>query len=229
MQQATELIVSNAGKYPEFRYYLSIMKKAEMNLSSQPDICIETCKSLLEGISKSIIERLDTTSERKELDKKEVGPLIKQAARLLKQEDNVIEDDFVSRCSSLAYALATLRNERGDISHGKAVPKATASNDRLSSLCLSMTGNVICYLLDAFYGLAPQPKQAEAKSIEIMEQEPDLPIIPYDDNTDFNDWLDGKYPLPEGRLIYSNALYELYYEDYIIQLEEFRENLGEEA
>jgi hypothetical protein len=226
MKQATEIIVSNAGRYPEFRYYISIMKKAERNLSNQPDICIEVCKSLLEGVSKSIIERLDPTADRKELDKKDVDPLVKKAAQLLKKADNIIEDNFVTRCSSLAHALATLRNERGDISHGKAVPKTASSNDRLSALCLSMTENVLCYMLDAFYSISPQPEEPSKEVDEVVEPEPDLPVVSYDENADFNDWLDEKYPLPEGRLIYSSALYELYYEDYVIQLEEFRDNLA---
>jgi hypothetical protein len=50
MKSAAELIIENAGRYPEFRYYLAIIKKAERNVSSQPDICIETCKALFEGI-----------------------------------------------------------------------------------------------------------------------------------------------------------------------------------
>lgn len=229
MKQVVELIVSNKERFPDFGYYISIAKKAERNLSNQPDICIETCKSLLEGVSKSIIERLDSTTKREELDKKDVGPLIKQAARLLRKADNVIEDDFVTRCSSLAHALGTLRNERGDISHGKAVPKAASSNDRLSALCLSMTENVLFYMLDAFYSIPPEPEEPSQEIDEAVEVEPDLPTVSYDDNCDFNDWLDDKFPLPEGRLIYSSALYELYYEDYIIKLEEFREGLeGEE-
>ncbi|MER9064962.1 abortive infection family protein [Mesorhizobium sp. M0902] len=217
MKQAVELIVLNADQYPEFRYYISIMKKAESNRSNQPDICIETCKSLLEGISKSIIERLDSKAVRKELDKSEVGPLIKQAARLLKKADNVIEDDFVSRCSSLAYALATLRNERGDISHGKAVPKVISSNDRLSTLSMAMTESVLCYILEAFYSVDAERRKVTDELV-FEEQKSDLPILSYDNNSDFNDWLDEKYPL-EGRLIYSKALYELYYEDYVVQLE----------
>lgn len=227
MKQAIELIVNNAERYPEFRYYIGIMKKAENNLSNQPDICIEACKSLLEGISKSIIERLDSTAERKKLDDMNVSPLIKKAAQLLKKADNVIEDDFVTRCSSLAHAMGTLRNDRGDISHGKAVPKTLSSNDRLSTLCLTTTESVICYMLDAFYGIAVAEKELPKETIGPEEVVSDLPIISYEDNSDFNDWLDEKHPL-EGRLIYSYALYELYYEDYVIQLEEFHENPGGE-
>lgn len=225
MKQAVELIVANTEFYPEFRYYISIMKKAERNLSNQPDICIEACKALLEGVSKSIIERLDATVERKELDKKDVGPLIKQAARLLRKADNIIEDDFVTRCSSLAHALGTLRNERGDISHGKAVPKTVRSNDRLSNLCMSMTENILCYMLEAFFNIPLIAKETPEKDLEVKENETDLPVVSYEKNAEFNEWLDDKYPLPDGRLIYSSALFELYYEDYVIQLEEFQDSL----
>jgi hypothetical protein len=122
--------------------------------------------------------------------------------------------------------LGTLRNERGDISHGKAVPKTAVSNDRLSALCMSMTENVICYMLDAFYSIPPRP---EEMLVEAAEPTPTLPLVSYDDNADFNDWLDEQCPWPEGRLIYSSALYELYYEDYLIQLREFRDDLEGEV
>lgn len=225
MREAVELIVQNAARYPEFRYYISIMKKAERNLSNQPDICIETCKALLEGISKSVIERLDSAAIRRDLDKAEVVPLVKQAVRLLKKADNVIEDDFVSRCCSLAFAMATLRNERGDISHGRAVPKLIASNDRLSKLSLSMTTSIICYMLDAFYTLDIGPSLEKDESRSSDDQQSHLPTLLYEDQAGFNDWLDETHPL-EGRLVYSKALFDLYYEDYVIQLEEFRENVG---
>jgi len=224
MRRATELIIQNAGRFPEFRYYISIMKKAERNLSNQPDICIETCKSVLEGVSKSIIERLDQTANREVLDNKEVGPLIKQAARLLKQNENVIEDDFVSRCSSLAYALATLRNERGDISHGKAVPKSAQSNDSLSTLSMEMTDGIVFYMLDAFFRMSQlEPPPAEVEKSPEGDADT-LEIIPYEESEDFNLTLDEEYPL-DGKLFYSFALYELYYEDYVIRLSAYKDAL----
>ncbi len=228
MKHAVELIVNNSNRHPEFRYYIRLMKKAERNSLNQPDICIETCKSLLEGISKSIIERLDSAADRKSLDRLDISPLVKKATQLLKQADNVIEDDFVTRCSSLAHALGTLRNERGDISHGKAVPKTVASDDRLSQLCMSMTESVICYMLDIFYQLSPVTPVAKIEVVPPENPLDDLPVILFEDNSDFNDWLDDIYPLPEGRVVYSSALYELYFEDYVIQLEAYRESTENE-
>jgi hypothetical protein len=44
--------------------------------------------------------------------------------------------------------------------------------------------------------------------------------IRYEDNSEFNDSLDEYYPYA-GKLLYSQALYALYYEDYAIQLQTY--------
>lgn len=55
-------------------------------------------------------------------------------------------------------------------------------------------------------------------------------FIEYEKYPDFNDLLDEEYPY-DGKLLYSQALYKLYYEDYEIQLKAFlyeQETLEEE-
>jgi type II secretory pathway component PulL len=49
----------------------------------------------------------------------------------------------------------------------------------------------------------------------------------YNANEEFNSWLDESYPY-EGKLSYSFALFSLYYEDYLVRLEEFRDSSEEE-
>jgi len=221
MRSVSEIIVKNAQEFPDFRYYLPLIKKAELNASNQPDISIEVCKSLLEGISKSIIERLDKTAKRADLDKMELSPLVKRASRLVREDDTVIEDDFVTRCASLAHSLGTLRNERGDVSHGKAVPKTPFSNEKLAIISLQMTEGILCYLLDAFYRESVQltvPEKSELPEI----QESDLEEVDYDENELFNDFLDENIPW-DGKLKYSKAIYDLYYENYLIRLNTFSE------
>src|SRR3712207_3269155 len=97
MQRASKLIKANQGTFPDCVYYLPLFSKARRNICNHPDICIETCKSLIEGISKTIILGLDKTAKREELDKKDVEPLAKMAAKLLKANDDVIEEHFVNR------------------------------------------------------------------------------------------------------------------------------------
>ena len=158
---------------------------------------------------------------RADLDRLDVGPLVKMAVNALRQFDNIVENDFVNRSTSLAYAFATLRNERGDISHGKGVPKAKSSNERLALLAMQMSEGIVSYMLDAFYSLDIREKDEKEAAAEDVEPEG----IAYEDNPDFNDNLDELYPL-EGKPLYSLALYQQYYEDYLIQLDEYRESMG---
>lgn len=226
MKSVVSLIREKSGCFPEFLYYLPLIAKAQRNRKKHPDISIEICKSLFEGISKSIIERVDSTIKRDTLDKLEVGPLVKEAAQKLRQYDNVFENDFVTRCTSTAYALGMLRNARGDISHGKGAPKAKSSDENLSKLSLQMTESLIFYMLDSFFKIAerkPEPIEVES---DLTQEDSDVRFA-YDDNPLFNEYLDEVNPL-EGKPLYSLALYQQYYEDYMIQLEEYRDRQREQ-
>lgn len=211
MDSIKALLNEHSDRYPEFDYYLPLIDKAVSDLVAHPDICIETCKSLLEGVSKSIIEKLPTNAHnRLALDDMKFDRLVKLALQQLKLNDNVVEDDFVNRCSSLANSLGNLRNTRGDISHGKGVPKLEQSTDKLSRLCVTMTESVLHYMLDAFFTI-PEPEPEEPERLK------------YDDNQEFNEFLDDENPI-DGMVSYSRALYDQYYEDYTIQLSDWEYN-----
>lgn len=229
MQRSSKLIKANATQFPDCVYYLPLFGKARRNMAAHPDICIETCKALLEGISKTIIIGLDATVARDDLDRKDVEPLVKMAARLLRANEDVVEDNFVNRVSGLASAMGALRNARSDISHGRAAPKIQRSDQNLARLCLQMTDATAFYMLQSFFvRSARSPTSIPPLPIVIADDdaaEPALlpggiPNTEYDDNPEFNDELDRQYPL-DGKLIYSAALYRLYYEDYLIELEAY--------
>lgn len=55
MESLKNLIVINRDKFPEFEYYIPIIEKAQSNQEKHPDITIECCNSLVQGISKTII------------------------------------------------------------------------------------------------------------------------------------------------------------------------------
>jgi len=224
VQRTSKLIQANAGQFPDCAYYLALFSQARRNAGKHPDICIETCKSLLEGISKTIILNLDSTSSSDDLDAKGVEPLVKSAAKLLRVNDDVIEDHFINRVGGLAHALGALRNARGDISHGKAVPKLYNSSDHFARLCLQMTDAVCFYMLKSYFEASkalPADEDGGDKP-EASVLPGGLPDLAYEDNPDFNEDLDQRYPL-EGKLVYSDALYRLFYEDYVIELEAFRD------
>lgn len=226
MQRTFKLIRTNQDQFPDCVYYARLFSKARRNIVVHPDICIETCKSLLEGISKTIILGLDSSAIANDLDKKDIEPLVKSAAKLLKANDDVIEENFINRVSGLAHSLGALRNARGDISHGKAVPKMQESGSDFARLCLQMTDAMAFYMLQSYFSVTqPMPAAAQQDDEDAVELLPGgIPDIEYDENPEFNDELDQKYPL-DGKLLYSEALFRLYYEDYMIELEAYQEEV----
>lgn len=223
-----ELISRHLDKFPDFDYYLPIIGKAENNEKSHPDITIECCNSLIQGISKSIILGLDPTVVKKELDRgkreNDTDKIFRRSLDLLKKNDDQYEDDFVRRGISLALSISTLRNARGDISHGRAVPKELRSDSSLARVALEMTSSLLRYSLSSFY--AGVIEKLEQETTSDVDMDFDLPEVNYNDKRDFNSFLDDLYPL-DGKFLYSEALYDLYYEDYLIQLDEFNEGLLE--
>ena len=120
-------------------------------------------------------------------------------------------------CSGLASTIANLRNARGDISHGRAVPKVLQSDVELARLVMEITNSLLRYTLASFFviDLEKQAKEIEEEERQSAQEED---LIKYEANPEFNDLLDEEYPY-EGKLLYSQALYELYYEDYEIRLQ----------
>ena len=129
---------------------------------------------------------------------------VRTAFKCLKVRDDIVEDVLPTRALSLVQIMAELRNARGDISHGRAVPKELQSDRSLARLVLNLTEAVVRYMLASFFALQPE-----------------RPFVPlYDDNEAFNAYLDESEMLP-GKLIYSRALYDQYPEDYGIQLKDY--------
>lgn len=221
------LIGNNLNRFPEFRYYIPIIKKAERNEVPHPDITIECCNSLIQGVSKTIVLRLDPTADKVKLEKSRsessTDTLFKRALNCMKENDDIYEDDFVRRGVSLALAISTLRNARGDISHGRAVPKELQSNRELARVVMDMTATLLRYTLASFYAIDLEQVKEDVKKTEVTsyEVDSDLPLVIYDENGEFNNYLDEQYKF-DGKMIYSKALYELYYEDYLIKLDDYR-------
>lgn len=208
MQTLRELIERHSDANSEFRYYLPIIDKAERNEGLHPDITIECCTSLFQGISKSIVHRLDPATKGTPFDGDHLHNQVRKAFQCLKVNDDILEDTLPTRALSMVQVLAELRNARGDISHGRAVPKELQSDKSLSRLVLNITEPVLRYMLASFFALRPE--------------RPYVP--PYEENPDFNAYLDMDSDLP-GKLIYSRALYDQFPEDYVIQLKDYNDTM----
>ena len=135
-----------AADYPEFGYYLKHVSEIRDNEENHPDITIECCTSLLQGISKSIVYRLNPGVDRKAFEGGKLEFQIKEAFRIIEDASDVVEIALPRACSTVARIAGEIRNERGDISHGKAVPKELESDASLARLALDVTEALTRYL-----------------------------------------------------------------------------------
>jgi hypothetical protein len=224
MDRLISIIEENRTEFPEFEYYLPIIGKAKSFEISRPDTSIDCCNALFQGIAKTVVLALDEKATLEELDSRNEGKtnkLVKRAFELLKQNDDVYEDAFCQKASAMVDAISFLRNARGDISHGRAVPKKIQSHQSLGTACNEISGSLLSYMLSSYF----IAKIEAPKKIEPEEPKPDFDLE-YKDNPDFNDYLDEENPLP-GKMLYSEALFFSYLEDYQIQLDEFRDMVSE--
>ena len=206
MQTLREIIERHSEENSEFRYYIPIIEKAERNEVDHPDITIECCASLFQGLSKTIVKRLDPVSFDENFENQPLQKQVKLAFRCLAAGDDALEFAFPVAAENLVRVVGTLRNQRGDISHGRAVPKELHSDRSLARLVLNVAEPIMRYMLATFFALQPQR----------------LVAPPYEDSGRFNAYLDDLHPLP-GKPLYSRALYDQFPEDYVLQLKDFED------
>lgn len=207
MKLTRNILEAYQWKFPDFKYYNSIIEIIELNVAKNPDICIESCKSLIEGISKTILKGLDSSysKERDFIKHKQLQDLFK-AAMIKLQEYSLLEPDFILRASSLLHLKGELRNERGDISHGKLAPKEVCSSSELANMIMQVTDGIANYILGRYFSLSSLARGE----------------IVYEDNSDFNSMLDEAYPI--DNLSYSRALFDQDQIRYEELLKEFTSN-----
>lgn len=188
MQGFERIIEAYAADYPEFEYYLKHVHEIRNNEESYPDITIECCASLLQGISKSIVYRLDPGVDRMAFEAGKLEYQVREAFRAIEGASDVVEIALPRACSTVARIAGEIRNQRGDISHGKAVPKEIESDASLARLALEVTESLTRYLF--------------AHLIRLDEK-----VVLYSDYRELNARLDEEGP-KIGLLPYSRLLFE---------------------
>lgn len=209
MNVLEELITKNVSDYPELSEYKDIVIHfTEDHRIKRPDMCIEGCKSLIEGLSKFIYFQLKSEDiNEKRWKDNSFSQKYNLAVDVLNL--NSYEDEFIKKNSQLVHKLGEIRNERGDISHGQSYPKNSySSHDFVRFVILWTEG--LCYFLLSNY-ITIKQEQIEKRDAGIYSNE---------QFEEFNNYLDDLYP--EVPLIsYSKALkeqdpfqYELQMDDY---------------
>lgn len=208
MKNLKQLISNNSEKFGEFTYYLLHIEKIENNIIIHPDIAIETCKAMIEGICKTILFRLNRSYDEMSVKEWVFQRIFSTSVNLIAENDNTFEADYIDNFKHIIKLLGEIRNKRGHISHGKSAPKNLNSSVEFAEFVEQFTSTILIYILKHFFNLRI--------SLELK--------IEYLDNEDFNNQLDEITPL-DGIVKYSKALYE---QDYILYedlLNEYNQNI----
>ena len=208
MQLTRDILKRHKDSHEHFEYYYTIIEKIENNVSKNPDISIESSKALIEGICKSILLRLDSSHTKRTVDRMGFRGIYSGACDRISQNIE-FEIDFIHRTSAMIDRLAELRNERADISHGKASPKEFVSTKSTAKMIMQVTDSILNYILESFFAIDLSFKDELA----------------YEDNPGFNELL-GELN-PSDYIVYSKALYDQDYDAYEEQLQDYLDNLEE--
>lgn len=215
MKKIRAIISANQEKHSHFDEYIKIIEIIEGNELVNPDICIESCKALVEGISKTILINLDNTRTPENIDRDDLPKTFRDAVIVLSDKCENLEGDFVVKFSVIIKVLGEIRNKRSDISHGRMAPKHLFSSPKLASTVVSMTESMLEYILSYYF------------SIELTEE--GRLVFDSEEMEAYNNWLDDSIDFPIKKASYSKLLYENDYDEYEVRYnDEFLKSKEEE-
>ena len=218
MKQTREILDCYTNKYPEFSYYYSNIEDIEaMENSNSPDKCIESCKALLEGVSKTVLDKLDKRLTRREINEKDFRSLYQCAILKLDSEykkttveESIFEVDICNQFAKQIEKINILRNARCEISHGRAVPKEISSSKKLARTIKGITDHIIAYILEHLFFL-----------LDVLSKNE---ILKYDSDEykEFNTYLDAQFEnFPVKKVSYSRVLYDYESDTYIVKYKDY--------
>ncbi|MDH2488079.1 abortive infection family protein [Acinetobacter baumannii] len=199
--------------------WLADLERLLIQIEKQTDHCgdtlVECSKSFLEAIAKNIIIKLRPYEQEKEINLLDLGRLFKKAKEALLEHSVITKvmplsdiENFFSALNQWIRFLGEMRNNIGEVSHGKILPKAYSLNIEIAKVLNSITDG-FAYLLLSFL-----------VEIDLAYTE----TYKYSDYEEFNDYLDERYDLPNG-LSYSKALFEQDYDAYAEELDNYLDGL----
>lgn len=221
--------------------YLLVVKEIEDNKILNPDISIDSCKSLIEGLCKKALslisdeyntnksfkkqcekfdKLLDNTFNKVFKEAFEVD-LIKSFSKILYQKNKtnelILKSSELSRTNTInaVNAIVKLRDTRGDISHGRLYPKLTTTSYHLMNSIIGITDSICSYLIIEMSLRYFEKLEHETKVNELKD---------YRSNSDFNHWLNESldFEFPVKKTSYSRVLFdndfdlyqEIYFDEY---------------
>ncbi|HNR81047.1 MAG TPA: abortive infection family protein [Candidatus Pacearchaeota archaeon] len=161
MKLLAEFILNNLTNYPGWAEYNDVVLDFISSYKQKrPDMCVEGCKSLIEGIAKFLYLNLDIDNQNLVKWKDwTLSQKFKKAIEMLNIDD--YEKEFLMRNNSLVQKLGEIRNERGDISHGQSYPKNTYSDEDFAKFIASWTEGLCYFLLSSYVYLKRKQQDDE--------------------------------------------------------------------
>ena len=219
MKKSRELIALHSSKHK----WLQELERLLTHIDQQSDQCgdtlIECSKSFIEAIAKNAIIKLNPNEKIKDINEAKLGDLFKKTRKAICEHSSIEKlmpisevELFFSALNQWMLFIGKIRNDIGEVSHGKILPKSY-------SIDLNMA-QIFSEIIDRF-----------AYIILSMLLEIDLSYLQnyrYENFPDFNEYLDDQYELPNG-LSYSRALFEQDYDAYSEELDNYLDAQGIEV
>ena len=213
MNRTQELIEKNSKDHKWLLNLNNLLNQIEHQSVHSGDTLIECSKSFIETIAKNIILKLKPDSNQKEINLLDLGKLFKKTQECI-AEHSMIEnimpmrdiDNYFTALKQWVRFLGDIRNNTGEVSHGKFLPKDYSISLDVA-IIVAETTDRLSYLLLLFL-------------LQIDSSYTNNYI--YEENQDFNEFLDEQFELPNN-LNYSKALYDQDYDAYAEELDNYRD------
>ncbi|MPQ46991.1 hypothetical protein GCQ56_08175 [Marinifilum sp. N1E240] len=223
-----DTIAVHKDNIPGLDGYSRVISKIEENITTNPDIAIESCKSLIEGLCKKALElvsdKYNSDKRLRGLCENNMKDLVKTAfnhvysngleANMHESLYHIIQQKtrtqtFIENAQKSLYLnsksaidkIAAIRHDRGDLSHGRIYPKKIESEIHLAKSIASITDGICSFMIHEF------SRQYEIKAHESKK-------LVYDEWDEFNTWLDQQNDTLTTKVDFSRLLYSQTYEKY---------------
>jgi len=208
--------------------YSVLLAKIENNISINPDISIEACKSLIEGLCLKALSLLshkyNSNKSFRTKCKNDLKTLTVTAfdevysnyveSQIHESLSNMVLDISVAKkykekakrkikeqTVETVGKISAIRNERGDISHGRNYPKSQESSTNLAKSIDSITDGICSFMISEI-GIQYAQKRKDRDKLDFAELE------------EFNIWLNDQHSVLSIKVDYSSLLYENAYDKY---------------
>ncbi|MBO5407400.1 MAG: abortive infection family protein [Bacteroidales bacterium] len=197
-------IKENISKIPSLQAYNHHVSTIEETVYDKPDLAIELCKSLLEGICKTILTNKGVDYLSVDKFPKLIKLTIETICAGTAEKDDLL--DLGTRVTSVAHKIGEIRNKASFASHGQDIDHPKLSNT---------LSNFMFYVTDAMGGfiLSYYLQYSLNSSVRIK----------YEDCVEFNDFFDSEHHIQLGDIVISasEALYNQDYQAYAMEYQEF--------